>query len=93
MKKDPSGMGCLSVSQLVTFWPKREAFNIAYNQKYSRLRYLLLVKGLVIYFHLGWSGNILQIKTNVIKVGSNSWLFTCSSDITLSLASYTVSAL
>ena len=28
MKKDPTGMGCLSVSQLVTFWPKREAFNI-----------------------------------------------------------------
>ena len=28
MKKDPSGMGCLSVSQLVTFWPEREAYNI-----------------------------------------------------------------
>ena len=48
------------------------------NQNYSRLRCLLLVKGLVICFYLGWSGSILQIRTNIIKVGSKSWLFTCS---------------
>ena len=33
------------------------------NQKYSRLRYLLIVKGLVICFYLGWSNSILQIRT------------------------------
>ena len=38
------------------------------NQKYSRLRCLLLVKGFVICFYLGWSGSILQIRTNIIKV-------------------------
>ena len=65
----------------------------SHTQKYSRLRCLLRVKGLVIYFYLGWSGSILQIRTNIIKVGSKSWLLTCSSNITLSLPSYTVSAL
>ena len=64
----------------------------AYVQKYSRLRYLLLVKGLVICFYLGWSGSILPIRTNIIKVGSKSWLLTCSSNIILSLPSYAVSA-
>ena len=43
-------------------------------QKYSILRCLLHVKGLVICFYLGWSGSILQIRTNMIKVGSESWL-------------------
>ena len=63
-------------------------------QKCGSLRYLLLVKGLVFCFHLCWSGSILQIRTNVITVGSNSWLLTCSSDKTLNLpSSYTVSAL
>ena len=63
------------------------------NQKYSRLRCLLRVKGLVICFYLGWSGSILQFRQNIIKVGSKSWLLTCSSNITLSLPSYTGSAL
>ena len=31
-------------------------------QKYSRLRCLLRVKGLVICFYLGWSGSILQFR-------------------------------
>ena len=44
-------------------------------------------------FYLAWSGSILQIRTNIIKVGSKSWLLTGSSNITLSLPSYTVSAL
>ena len=38
---------------------------------------------------MGWSGSILQIRTNIIKVGSKSWLLSCSSNITLSLLSYT----
>ena len=62
-------------------------------QKYSRLRCLLCVKGLVICFYLGWSGSILQLRQNIIKVGSKSWLLTCSSNITLSLPSYIDSAL
>ena len=65
----------------------------SYEQNYSRLRCLLRVKGLVICFYLGWSGSILQIRTNITKVGSKSWLLTCSSNITLSLPSYTGSAL
>ena len=47
----------------------------------------------VICFHLGWSGSILQIRAKMIKVGSKSWLLTCSSNISLSLPSYNVSAL
>ena len=31
-------------------------------QKYSRLRYLIHVKGLAICFYLGWSGSILQFR-------------------------------
>ena len=58
-------------------------------QKYSRLRCLLRVNGLVIFFYLGWSCSILQIRNNILKVGSKS----CSSNITLSLPSYTGSAL
>ena len=51
------------------------------NQKYSRLRWLLRrVKSLAICFHLGWSGSILQFRQNIIKVGSKSWLLTCSSN-------------
>ena len=49
------------------------------NQKYSRLRCLLRVKDLEICFYLGCSGSILQIRINIIKVGSKSWLLTCSS--------------
>ena len=41
-------------------------------------------------FYLGWSSSILQVRTNMIKVGSKSWLFTCSSNITLNLPLYTV---
>ena len=59
------------------------------DQKYSRLRCLLHVKGLVFCFYLGWSGSILQFRQNIIKVGSKSWLLTCSSNITFSLPSYT----
>ena len=79
--------------------PKRHN---GYGQKYSRLRCLLRVKGLVICFHLVWSGSILQFRQNVIKItsvtikrtlGSKSWLLTCSSNITLSLPLYTGSAL
>jgi hypothetical protein len=62
-------------------------------QKYSRLRCLLRVKGLVICFYLDWSGSILEFGQNIIKLGSKSWLLTCSSNITLSLPSYTGSAL
>ena len=36
---------------------------------------------------------IFQFRQNIIKVGSKSWLLTCSSDITLSSPSYTGSAL
>ena len=62
-------------------------------QKYSRPRCMLRVKGLVNCFYLGWSGSTLQFRQNMIKVGSNSWLLTCSSNATLSLPSYTGSAL
>ena len=62
-------------------------------KKYSRLRYMFRVKGLVICLYLGRSGSIFQFRQNMIKVGSKSWLLTCSSDITLSLPSYTGSAL
>ena len=48
------------------------------NQKYSRLRCLLRVKGLVVGFYLGWSGHTLLIRK--IKVGSKSLLLTCSSN-------------
>ena len=44
-------------------------------QKYSRLRWLLHVKGQVICFYLGWSGSILQFRQNMLKLGSKS----CSS--------------
>ena len=64
-----------------------------YVQKYSRLRCLLRVKGLVIGFYLGWSGHTLLITKHTIKVGSKSWLLTCSGIITLSLPSYNGSAL
>ena len=61
-------------SKVATIW-----FPHWHGQKYSRLRCLLRVKG----FYLGWSGSILQFKQNIIKVGSKSWLLTCSSNITL----------
>ena len=46
------------------------------NQKYSRLRCLLHVKGLVVCFYLGWSGSTLLITKHLIEVGSKSWLLT-----------------
>ena len=45
---------------------------LIYNQKYSRLRCLLHVKGLVICFYLGWSGSTLLITKHITKVGSKS---------------------
>ena len=56
------------------------------------LRCMLRFKGLVICFYLGWSGSILQIRNNIIKVGSKSWILTCSCHITLSLPFYTYPA-
>ena len=47
----------------------------------------------MICFFLGWSGSVLQFRQNIIKVGSKSWLLTCSNNTTLSLPSYTGSAL
>ena len=64
-----------------------------HRQKYIRLRCLLRVKGLVIWFFLDWSGSIFQFRQSIIKVVSKSWLLTCSSNITLSLPPYTGSAL
>ena len=60
-----------------------------YTQKYSKLRCLLGVKGLLVCFYLGWCwcAGILYFRQNIIKVGSKSWLHTCSSNITLSLPS------
>ena len=52
-------------------------------QKYSRL------KTRVWWFIFIWSGSILQFRQDMTKVGSKSWLFDCSSNITLSLPSYT----
>ena len=54
---------------------------------------LVTCQNLVTCFYLGWSGSILQIRTNKLKVGSKVWLYTCSSNTTLSLPSCTVSAL
>ena len=59
------------------------AENIRCIQKYSRLRCLLNVKGLVFCFYLGWSDSILRFRQNMIKVRLKSWLHTCSSNITL----------
>ena len=44
-------------------------------------------------FYLGWSGGNLQFRQNIINVDSKSWLPTSSNNITLSLPSYTDSAL
>ena len=60
-------------------------------QNYSRLRCLLCFKGFVI-FGLAWQFSSVQSKYDKgrFKV---TWLLTCSSNITLSLASYAGSAL
>ena len=63
------------------------------SQKYSRLSCFLCVNGLVFCFYLGWSGSIPQFRQIIIKVGAKSWLLTCSSNIILSLLSYTGSDL
>ena len=83
-----SALGCFGQSGL-----QRKKNPNCHKQKYSRLRCVLRVKGLVICFYLGWSGSTLQFRQNIIKVGSKSWLLTCSSNITSSLPSYTGSAL
>ena len=59
------------ISWWCNWWNMQRWFN-GCNQKYSRLRSLLLVKGLVISFYLGWSGSNLLITTHIIKVGSKS---------------------
>ena len=64
-----------------------------HRQKYSRLRCLLRVKGLVFCFYFGWSTSVLQFRQNLIKGGSKSWLLTCRSNVPLSQPSYTGSAL
>ena len=61
--------------------------------KIQQTKMLVMCQRFGVCFHLGWSGSILQFKQNMIKVGSKSWLLTCSSNITLSLPSYTGSAL
>ena len=63
------------------------AKHVRYTQN-IRLRCLLCIKGLVICFYLGWSGSILQFRQNIIKIGSKSWLLTCSSNITFPSISY-----
>jgi hypothetical protein len=68
-----------------------KSWNTKYKTKIQQTK--MLVTCLVICFYLGWSGSILQFRQNIIKVGSNSWLLTCSSNKTLSLPSYTGSAL
>ena len=79
---------------LLTYYNLSSTFLLSrYVQKYSRLRCLLHVKALVICFYLGWFDSILQFRQNIIKVGSKLWLLTCISNITLSLPSYTGSAL
>ena len=59
-------MATLEACQAFTFSWKIKKINVleSYMQKYSRLRCLLLVKGLVICFYLGWSGSTLPIRTN-----------------------------
>ena len=68
-------------------------FGLAFHLLFKPCSTYCGVKGLVICFYLGWSGSILQFRQNIIKVGLKSWLHTCSSNITLSLPSYTGSAL
>ena len=75
------------------FWKRVEAVYDINTQKYSRLRCLLRVKGLVICFYLGSPGSSLQFSQIMIKLVSKSWLVTCSSNSALSLPSYTGSAL
>ena len=48
-----------------------------YTQKYSRLRCLLHIKGLVICFYLGWSGSILHYKW-VQYIIPNIYIFQCN---------------
>ena len=55
-----------------TFGASEKEHRKTCKQKYSRLRCLLCVKGLVIGFYLGWSGSTLLITKHIIKVGSKS---------------------
>ena len=62
------------------------------SQKYSRLRCLLRVKGLVFCFYLGWSGPS-SVQTKYNKGRFKVMAIYLQQYITLSLPSYTVSAL
>ena len=61
--------------------------------KIQQTKMLVTCQRFGICFYLGWSGSILLFRQNIVKVGSKSWQLTCSSNITLSLPSYTGSDL
>ena len=71
------------ISILIMVWikfksnilPRNRFSALIYVQKYSRLRCLLCVKGLVICFYLGLSGSTLLITKHIIRlVQRNSYL-------------------
>ena len=76
--------GFFSFNCMVSLLPGEWRTN---SQKYSSLRCLLHFKGLVICLYLGRSGSIFSSDKMGSKVGSKSWLLTCSGNITLSLPS------
>ena len=53
--------------QCTSITAKDTEYIVVRSQKYSRLRCLLRVTGLVICFYLGWSGSILQFRQNIIQ--------------------------
>ena len=59
-------VGCILKPNFSSRFTARRTRNwnyiLSYTQKYSRLRCLLHVKGLVFCFYLGWSGSILQFR-------------------------------
>ena len=67
---------CVFIHFIIVFAERKrqnmKLFTCNSQQKYSRLRCLLRVKGLVICFYLGWSGSTLLITKHVIKVDSKS---------------------
>ena len=64
------------------------ASDIQFQTKIQQTKMLVTCQRFGICFYLGWSGSILQLRQNMIKVGSKSWLLTCSSNIILSLPSF-----
>ena len=59
----PEFLGIQSMRFLVPYGITFDAVGVfGLAQKYSRLRYLLGVKFLVICFYLGWSGSILRFR-------------------------------